>query len=100
MPIEELPVEGQIRRIFGKDADMAIRVSWAENGRRTCDRVHVNRDGSKDIGIFQINDKYHGHKGNLYNCTENIKVAYRIYKEQGNWSAWVAYNNGSYKNYE
>jgi hypothetical protein len=50
------------------------------------------------VGIFQINNKWHGHKGDLYDCTENIKIAYQIYKTSG-WYPWVVYNTGAYKKY-
>ena len=78
---------------------MALAISQAENGRRTCDRVHTNKNGSKDVGVFQINDRWHGQKADLYDCTENIRLAHRIYTEQGNWSAWVTYNTGAYKKF-
>lgn len=84
--------------MFGKDAKMALAISQAENGTRKCDRIHVNKDQSKDIGIFQINEKWHGHKGNLLECTENILIAYQIFKSSG-WSAWTVYKTNSYKRF-
>jgi len=92
VPLSELPVEAQICRVFGrKDCKMALAISQAENGLRTCDRV----SSTGDIGIFQINEYYHGHRGDLYDCTENIQIAKQIFDEQG-WTPWVAYNNKSY----
>jgi hypothetical protein len=91
-------VESQIIRIFKDDAQMALSISQAENGNRGCKRTHLNTDGSVDVGIFQINNKWHGHKGDLYDCTENIKIAYQIYKTSG-WYPWVVYNTGAYKKY-
>lgn len=93
----EVSVETEIIRTFKKEAKMALAISQAENGTRACDRVHLNKDGSKDIGVFQINT-VHTPKGNLYDCKDNIKVAYAIYLKQG-WSPWVAYKNGSYKKF-
>jgi hypothetical protein len=90
-------VEAQIRRIFKDDAQMALAISQAENGRRDCKRTHVNTNKTVDTGIFQINS-IHAHKGNLSDCTENIKVAYEIYKTSG-WYPWVVYNTGAYKKY-
>lgn len=83
-----------IRWTFGTEAHTALAIATAENGTHACDRVHVNKDGSKDIGIFQVNT-VHAKKGNLYDCRENIRVAYQIYKQSG-WGAWVAYQNKSY----
>ncbi|MDZ4205777.1 MAG: hypothetical protein U1C12_00965 [Patescibacteria group bacterium] len=97
--IEDLPPEAQIRRIWGdlpkEVVDTGIAVSWAENGQRTCDRV----SHTGDVGIFQINEYWHGHRGNLYDCVENIKIAKQIYLEQGGFQAWVAYQNKSYLRY-
>ena len=76
---------------------MALAISQAENGRRTCDRVHVNTDGSKDVGIFQLNSVHSG-KGNIYDCIENIKIAKRIFDRQG-WEPWVVYQTGAYKKF-
>lgn len=90
--LEELPVEAQIEKVFGKDAPMALAVSQAENGKRDCSLVGF----TGDIGVFQINPKYHSWRGNLSNCTENIKIAKQIFEEQDNWTAWTAYNNKTY----
>jgi len=96
-------VEDMIREVFGKDADMAIKVSWAENGSRKCDRVSKpNKNGTRDFGIFQINS-VHMKKGyseaDLKDCMTNIKLAYEIFSRQG-WNPWVAYTNGNYLNYK
>lgn len=77
---------------------MALAVSQAENGLRTCNREHINNDKSKDIGVFQVNQKWHGHKGNLYDCIENIQVALEIYKASG-WNPWTVYKTGAYKRF-
>lgn len=94
--LAELPVEAQIRRIFGSDAKMALAISQAENGTRQCDR----EGKTKDHGIFQIN-QVHLNRWTieqLKDCTENIKIAHLLFHEQG-WTPWVAYTNGSYKKY-
>lgn len=97
-------MEGQIRRVFGKDADMAIKISWAENGSRKCDRDNkgLNKDGTYDIGVFMINAYYHRHKATdseLRDCLKNILVAKQIFDRQG-WSPWVVYANKSYLRYK
>ena len=88
--------------MFGKDADLAIRVSWAENGSRKCDRVSpMNTNGTYDYGVFQINS-VHMKKGyteaDLTDCLRNIQIAYEIFKRQG-FEPWVAYRNGNWKRY-
>lgn len=42
----------------GVDADLAVRVAKAESGLSPT-AINVNTDGSKDRGLYQINDKYH-----------------------------------------
>ncbi len=102
-PVEDVSVniphaqdtyQNLIRWTFGKDYKTALAVATAENGTHACDRIHQNSNGTVDIGIFQINS-VHAHKGNLYDCRDNVRVAYQIFKASG-FSAWVAYKNKSY----
>lgn len=95
-------MEGQIRRVFGEHAEMALAISWAENGSRKCDRVSKpNSNGTFDYGVFQLNS-IHLKKGyteaQFKDCLTNILVAKQIFDRQG-WEPWVAYKNGSYKRY-
>lgn len=93
--LEELPVENQIIRIFGEvDAPFALAISQAENGTRKCDRVGV----SGDIGVFQIAPQYHAWRGDLTDCTENIRIAKEIFDEQG-WWPWRVYQTGVYRRF-
>ena len=57
-----------------------------------------------DYGIAQINMRtWNGHYGlnykNVFNYKKNISVAYQIYKNRGNFSAWTVYNSGAYRRY-
>ena len=94
VPLSDLPVEAKIRRVFGKDARMALAVSQAENGTRECAKKGYT---SNDWGIFQINE-VHLHRWTieqLKDCTQNVLIAYEIFKSSG-WHPWVAYQNKSY----
>ncbi len=82
---------------------MALAISQAENGTRRCDRDNkgTNKDGSTDIGVFQINAHAHRNKATpeqLRDCLTNILVAKQIFDRQG-WSPWVVYKTGAYKRY-
>ena len=88
----ELPVERQIEKVFGKDAEMAKAISKAESGMR-CEAVSY----TGDVGPFQINH-IHQKRGNILDCTTNILVAKQIFDEQS-WRPWVAYNTGAYKRF-
>jgi hypothetical protein len=82
---------------------MALAVSLAENGTRQCDRDNAgtNKDGSTDIGVFQINAHAHRNKATadqLRDCRVNIHVAKQIYDASG-WNPWVVYQTGTYKRF-
>lgn len=77
----------------------AVRIMDAESGRRTS-ATYTNTDGSRDRGLFQINDRWHPNVTDdcAYNALCNIKAARQIYKDWNHtWNAWSAYKNGSYK---
>lgn len=59
------------------------------------DNTGLNKDGSVDIGLLQINSIHGYSKAQMINPYENIKAGYRIWKRQG-YKAWSAYNNGAY----
>ncbi len=55
------PIEQTIRLIclrLGQDPDLAIRVAKCESSLNPR-AINTNRDGSRDRGLFQINEKYH-----------------------------------------
>ena len=63
----------------------------------------MNKNGTKDHGLWQIND-IHIKSGAIsledtYNCFKATDFAYRLYKARGNFTAWMAYTNLSYLNH-
>jgi hypothetical protein len=61
-PIKERPIEQIIRWVAkeeGVDPDLAVRVAKCENPSLDPKAVHINKDGSRDRGLYQINDKWH-----------------------------------------
>jgi len=91
-------IERMICDKFGDDCLLALAVSHAENGTRQCDRFNQNTNGTRDWGIFQINE-VHLKKGytiaDLTDCQKNIDIAFEIYRVQG-FDPWVVYQKGSY----
>lgn len=87
---------------FGKDCNTAIAIMRAESNSNH-NAYNINKDESVDLGCFQINTIHLKNIDttniNLLNCKDNIDVAYKIYSQQHNFSAWSAFNNGSYKKY-
>jgi hypothetical protein len=60
------------------------------------DAVNVNKNGSKDLGLFQINSVHHDTtcKGlPLFHAYYNSLCAKNVYDIQG-FKAWVVYNKG------
>lgn len=95
------PIQQYICDTFGSDCRVALAVQHAENGTMQCDRFGINKNGTIDVGLFQINS-VHLKKGytlsDLADCRKNVDIAFELFKAQG-WTPWVAYNNGSYKKF-
>lgn len=84
-------VEEEIRLVFGKDAENAIKVAKCESGMRVAAVNDKNTNGSTDVGLFQINS-VHGIKAKwLKNQSIQIRVAHQLFLEQG-WNPWSASN--------
>lgn len=95
----DMTTEEYICYVFGKDCTLALAVSQAENGTRQCDRYNQNTNGTRDWGIFQVNEVHLKKPGwslsDLTDCKKNVDRAFEIYEAQG-FSPWVAYKNKSY----
>ena len=90
---EVLPVEQIIRdeaKKEGVDPDFAVRVAKCESGLDP-KAVHINKNGSKDRGVFQWNDKWHPEVNDHY--AFDPKLATREFCKafkNGNISWWNA----------
>jgi hypothetical protein len=96
VPHAQNTIQNYIRWGFGQDAKLATAIFRAESGLR-CDSV--SKTG--DYGLAQINLKAHPQYtvSQLLDCKTNLEIAARIYHQQGNFQAWSAYKNGSYKKF-
>jgi hypothetical protein len=58
-------------------------------------------NGSVDRGLWQINSCWHPSVSNscAYDAQCNANAAYRISAKGANFTPWVAYTNGSYRNH-
>lgn len=88
---------------FKSEANIARAICRAESGLNAKAISKVNRDGSRDWGICQINDRAHRNK---YQSTEqlldpefNVKTAKQIRDSWESWNAWTVYKSGAYKKY-
>lgn len=92
-----------IRNTFGKDSDKALLLLKGnkdcpgENPSLNSNAVYTNTKGkyigSRDRGIFQINDYFHPTMTDemAFNYEENIKYAYRMFKNDNyTFRRWTA----------
>ena len=93
---EELTIENMIKDIFKEDSGKAFKLLSCENERLRPNAVNVNKDGSQDLGIFQLNSNWHGfnkpvnNKRYLFDPKVNIAIAYRLYVDSGrSFKMWV-----------
>lgn len=105
-------IEAYVRKIFGKDANIALAVSHHECGytNKNYPKCHLKSGVEHSVGLFQINlynSKQWIHAGRIPGVTMEEKVvwlenpfnntlyAYWVFKTSG-WNPWSAYKNGSY----
>jgi len=89
---------------YGWNTQIAFAIMRAENVscNPSIDNSGLNRDGSVDYGLFQINsihaDMVGGNLESLRDPATNIATAYKVYAARG-WNAWSTYNNSKYQKY-
>lgn len=80
---------------------VAVAIAFAESGGRTDIVSKPNTNGTRDRGLWQINDGAHKDLLARYswsNPHDNAKMAYIIYHARGNtFKDWTTFNSGSYK---
>ena len=90
-------IEEEIAEVFGDEKEIALAVAKAESGLNPS-AINRNSDGSRDIGIFQINDHHGWSAEERLDRSKNIRMAKELRDRHG-WSEWVVYNNKSYQNF-
>lgn len=90
----------------GNDAVVMRAIVFAESGARP-GAVGHNRNGTRDVGLAQINTVHKGSFGTpadeddfvaaMKNPVNNLAVSYQLYKRRGGFGDWVTYNNGRYR---
>lgn len=101
-PVEQM-IYSKFAEKFGAEVgNLAVAVSWAENGTRQCDRISKpNKNGTTDFGLWQINTIHlkRFKLADVIDCEKSTDIALQIYTEQGGFQAWVGYTSGAYKKY-
>lgn len=99
------PIEEYICQKWGVwDCQTAIAVAKAEGMNHPADGFNINTNGTIDVGYFRINSIHFKKAGcslkEIVDPYKNVDCAFSIYESQGrSWTAWVAFNNGSFKKY-
>lgn len=89
--------------LSGEGLAMAGAIARAESGLNT-DAVGVNGptsgcpNGSRDLGLWQINDCYN-RIANAFDPVTNAQAMARISAGGKNWKPWSTYHNGAYKKF-
>lgn len=85
----------------GSALDVAVAVSFAEDGSHDPRATNTNSDGSVDRGLWQINNKAHPNYSDEYvfDPANNAEAAYAISNSGKNWKPWTTYNNDAYQRY-
>jgi hypothetical protein len=85
-------IQGEIVRVFGKDANAALCIAKMESGFRADARNGWGNTpaGSVDRGVFQLNSHWQSHisDAEAFNAKSNIAHAKRIFDNWGGWDAW------------
>lgn len=80
-------IKKEIYEVFGKDADKAMKVLSCENASLNPEAVNTAGNspaGSRDMGIFQINEYWQGVNGKfLLDPSINIRIARKIFIDNG-----------------
>jgi hypothetical protein len=75
-------VDAEVAQVFGAHYGKARRLLACENPALDPLAVNVNHDGSRDIGVFQINSYWQGvsNEAFLKDYRINIRIAWNIYE--------------------
>jgi len=78
------------------EAIIATAIALAENGPGDPNAVNHNRNGTDDVGIYQINDSHAAMaagRQNLFDPVTNARVALALYRS-GGWTQWCTFPGG------
>ena len=87
----------EIMKVFGHEWKIAMAVATAESSLNS-QAVNRNSNGTRDIGIFQINDNHGWSAEERFDWRKNIAMAKEIRDRYG-WSAWSVYNSGQFRQF-
>lgn len=103
-PLKAAPQDCNAVKAYDWDVRIAYAICMAESGGVAHkDNAGLNKDGTVDYGLMQVNsihaDMVGGDLESLRNPQVNMRVAYSLSHKGNDWTAWSAYNNGKYKDF-
>jgi hypothetical protein len=86
----------------GEDLVIAVAVALAESGGRVdADNTGLNRDGSTDYGLWQINSVHRASgfdPSRAFDPSYNAAWAQTVFSNAGaSWTPWTTYKSGAYR---
>lgn len=85
------------------NATIALAIALAESSGKPGRISGVNANGSRDWGLWQINDKAHAdllNGPNWADPVQNLRMAFTVWQQAGGkWTPWTTYNTGAYRMY-
>lgn len=98
--IAQLAINAGVQQ--GNNLYTCVSIAMAESSGRT-DAVNQNNDGTKDVGLWQINDVHNllwiGHGDDRTDPVQNAKYMYSVSNGGNNWQSWSTYQNAAYNTY-
>jgi soluble lytic murein transglycosylase-like protein len=88
--------------VYDIPTNVLMSIIWMESGfRPTAVNGHLNKDGSNDVGLMQLNSKYFG-KVDRYDPRSNVRAGcehlVHLKNKYGSWDAAILFYNGFSKN--
>lgn len=96
-PEKPKDIKQLIIETFKEEPETALAVFTAESHLNPS-IIGYNRNGTKDVGIAQINDCHGYSVSERLDPERNIEIAYKIYKKSG-FNPWSVYKSGKYLSY-
>lgn len=98
--IAQLAINAGVQQ--GQNLYVCVSIAMAESSGRT-DAVNQNNDGTKDVGVWQINDVHKllwiGKGDDRTDPVQNAKYMYSVSNGGNNWQPWSTYQNAAYNTY-
>ena len=113
LSMDKKQIEAMVRRVCAQEGmnyaqiELIVAVIWAESAMNPKAIGRPNRDGTRDYGLCQFNDKWWIGPGKKFASVEEVLnnpekcvrvMCWRV-KQKNGIKDWSAFNNGSYQKF-